>query len=77
MLGNLHVRFLGGKGVVILLPYPTNNNQILSIIRGKFSAIAAILNNHSNVIYQSLQTLLCGRFNYRVAELSAIQLEEI
>ncbi len=28
MMGNYHVRFLGGKGGEILLPYPVQRNNI-------------------------------------------------
>ena len=31
MMGNYHVRFLGGKGVVTPLTYPVWNNNLLNI----------------------------------------------
>ena len=52
MLGNLHVRFLGGKGVVILLPYPTSMNKLIN----KAIFLLAIILIFGNLIFRSRET---------------------
>ncbi len=55
MLGNLHVRFLGGKGVVILLPYPTVNLSMNKLIE-KILFIIAISLIFGSFIFKPRET---------------------
>lgn len=43
MMGNYHVRFLGGKGVVTPLPYPVNQGTYMYLLRISFNILLIVL----------------------------------